>query len=92
MELKSIEVTVSGRVQMVMFRDFVQRKATKLGLMGTVENKPDGTVHVVAEGDDTNLKKLIAYLHKGSVLSRVDDVAVTYKEPLGAFERFTITY
>ena len=39
-----LEVIVSGRVQMVMFRDFVQRKASSLKLVGEVQNLPDGTV------------------------------------------------
>lgn len=77
---------------MVMFRDFTTRKARKLGVVGFVENLSDGTVHVVAEGDESILKKLIAYLHEGSVLSRVDDVSVAWQEATGEFTTFVIKY
>src|SRR3989344_224255 len=48
-----IETIVSGRVQVVMYRDFATRKARGLGLVGEVKNLPDGTVRVVAEGART---------------------------------------
>ena len=43
---------VYGRVQLVMYRDFTQRKAKKLGLTGYVINQKDKTVKVVAEGKE----------------------------------------
>jgi acylphosphatase len=85
-----IEAIVSGRVQMVMFRDFVQRKARRLGLIGTVKNLPDGTVLVMAQGDEEKLKDLVARLHKGPVLSRVDAVKVTWRKPDAHFDSFEI--
>ena len=50
--------TIRGRVQGVMFRDFIQRKAQSLSLVGTVQNRPDASVEVVAVGEEENLKKL----------------------------------
>ena len=44
-----------GRVQLVMFRDFTKRKAEEFGIVGTVRNEKDGTVRVIAEGDETHL-------------------------------------
>ena len=41
--MEQLRATVSGRVQLVMFRDFVQRKASGLKLTGEVQNLPDGT-------------------------------------------------
>ena len=48
LSMERIEAIVSGRVQMVMFRDFAQRKALGLRLCGEVMNLPDGTVRVIA--------------------------------------------
>ena len=56
---KEIEVIIRGRVQMVMFRDFTKRKAGSLGLTGTVKNLKDGSVCVVAQGDEDKLNKFI---------------------------------
>ncbi len=83
---------VSGRVQLVMFRDFVQRKSTGLKLVGTVRNLPDGTVEVLAEGSKESLDALITLLHTGPVLARVDAVALEWVEPKGQFQSFSIQY
>jgi acylphosphatase len=44
------EIVVEGRVQGVGYRNFVQRKAAKLGLAGYVMNLKDGKVRVRVEG------------------------------------------
>lgn len=87
-----IEAIVRGRVQMVMFRDFVSRKGNALGLSGEVRNLPDGTVSVVAEGPEDKLKRLEALLREGSLLSSVKEVRATYGAALGEFTNFRIAY
>ena len=89
---KRIECKVTGRVQMVMFRDFTTRKARSLGLFGFVKNMEDGSVFAVAEGEEEDLKRLVIFLNKGSVLSRVDDVKVLWMEPTEEFTDFKILY
>jgi len=87
-----IHCIVSGRVQMVMFRDFVQRKARGLRLTGAVRNLPDGAVDVVAQGSKESLEALVAKLHKGPLLARVDDVSVEWREPSKSFDGFQIIF
>mgnify|MGYP001584867242 FL=1 len=77
---------------MVMFRDFVTRKARGLSLAGTVENREDGSVCVIAQGDEEKLRKLIEYLHKGPFLARVLRVDVVWGEISQKFQGFTILY
>jgi acylphosphatase len=89
---KEINCRIFGRVQMVMFRDFVCRHARELGLFGTVRNLKDGSVSVVAQGEEISLKKLIDYLHQGPVLSRVDRVDVEWRQPRETFSDFRILY
>jgi len=89
---KQLECKIKGRVQMVMFRDFVQRKATRLGLSGTVQNMSDRTVQVVAEGEEDKLQELLSLLHKGSIFSRVDKVEEKLRQPKGEFSGFRIVY
>jgi acylphosphatase len=90
--MERVEAIVSGRVQMVMYRDFVQRAATALGLVGEVKNLPDGNVRVIAEGEHEILLKLIVRLHKGSLLSHVRDVSVSWKSARGRYQSFEIVY
>ena len=47
---------ITGRVQGVSFRDYVQVSAGKLGLTGFVRNNRDGSVAVVAHGIPDDLK------------------------------------
>ena len=89
---KRLECAVTGRVQLVMFRDFVTRKARARGIVGDVRNNPDGSVSVVAEGEEQKLEELLLLVRRGSVLSRVDDVRVTWGAPLGEFKSFDILY
>lgn len=89
---KEIECIVRGRVQMVMFRDFTRRKASKLGVKGLVENMPDGTVHIVAQAENETLEKFLGYIRKGSVLSRVDNVEVAWRDPEVDYKGFEIHY
>lgn len=91
-ENKRILCRVTGRVQMVMYRDFSKRKAHKLGLCGFSHNESDGSVMVVAEGSHELLERYIAYLRKGSILSHVENVQVEWKEATGEFTDFNIQY
>lgn len=90
--MKEFHAIISGRVQMVMFRDFVQRRARRFGVVGSVHNLPNGTVEVIAQGSEDGLKKLAADLHKGPLLARVDRVEIEWREPYQLFDSFTIVY
>ena len=57
---------VSGRVQGVGFRAFVQTRARALGLTGYVRNLPDGrSVEAVAAGPAASLDALAAAMREG---------------------------
>ncbi|HEX2949214.1 MAG TPA: acylphosphatase [Armatimonadota bacterium] len=88
--MKRLHAIVKGRVQGVYFRDFVNTHAEQLHLTGWVQNLPDGTVEVTAEGEDAALSHLKLFLEKGSPMSRVDDVDATYSGPTGEYTAFEI--
>src|SRR5579871_5236171 len=56
---------ISGRVQGVGFRYFVQRAATQLNLTGYVRNREDGSVEVYAAGAPEQLSRFAALLQHG---------------------------
>lgn len=62
---------VSGIVQGVGFRAFVESQAQGLGLNGWVQNDPDGTVRVFACGSEKTLQDLEEALAKGPRGARV---------------------
>lgn len=92
MEVEEIHAKVHGKVQMVMFRDFIQRKSRTMGLRGFVQNLQDGSVEVVAQGAPEKLEKLVEHLHKGPFLARVLRVDVERRKPQEKFDGFTILY
>lgn len=87
-----IQVSVRGRVQGVGFRQFTAARAKQLGVVGWVRNESDGSVSVVAEGEEDALRQLIEDLKRGPSLSRVRDVETVRDAPAGEFTSFQIRY
>ena len=65
---------VRGRVQGVYFRWWTRRRAADLGLRGTVQNRPDGTVEAHAAGEPEALEAFAAELEIGPPSARVEGV------------------
>ena len=55
---KRVEIRITGKVQAVGFRFAAQREALNLGLVGFVRNEPDGSVVIIAEGEEQDLRRL----------------------------------
>ena len=75
--LETRRYLVSGRVQGVGFRWFVEREAAVLGIGGWVRNREDGRVEVMATGTREQLSVLHGRLREGPRAARVDEVAVS---------------
>jgi acylphosphatase len=85
-------VLVSGRVQGVGFRYFVQDAAQGEGLTGWVRNDAGGAVEIEAQGTQAAMERFLAEVRQGPSLSRVDDMRVT-EEPMRPGEQgFEITH
>ena len=65
---------VSGRVQGVGFRWFVEHEARRIGVNGTVRNLDSGEVETFASGSDEQLAELRRALERGPKAARVDRV------------------
>lgn len=72
--MSDLHVRVTGVVQGVGFRWFVREKARRLGLTGWVRNLPDGSVEVLASGDQGQIDLLVGELRKGPPGAVVDQV------------------
>ena len=72
--MKNLVADVSGIVQGVGFRYFVEQAAVQLGIDARADNMDDGTVHIVASGDERRLLRLVELLRQGSRYSSVDHV------------------
>ena len=91
-EPRALRAVVHGRVQGVGFRWSAVREARSLGLSGAVANRPDGTVEVVAEGDQARLVRLVSWLEKGPPGARVTSVDVEWRPWSGAYNGFGVDF
>jgi acylphosphatase len=67
-------VSVTGRVQGVFFRAWMQEQANELDVTGWVRNCPDGRVDAHIEGEEAAVQRLIERLHRGPPAAKVEDV------------------
>lgn len=87
-----IRLRIRGHVQGVFFRASTQRTARRLGLVGWVRNRPDGSVEAVAEGPREALDRLVEFCRQGPSAARVDDVDVRDEAATGELDDFRVRY
>ncbi len=85
-----LEASLEGRVQGVGFRFFTRQTAERLGVSGWVRNERDGTVTVVAEGDQEQLEELAEAIRQGPRTAVVQNADISWKEPDGSFSQFVV--
>jgi acylphosphatase len=62
---RAVRATITGRVQGVGFRAFVEREARRRGLSGWVRNRQDGAVEAVFSGPGETVDAMIAACRVG---------------------------
>ena len=66
---------VTGLVQGVGYRNFVEHLAGKINVQGYVRNRHDGSVEVLGMGSPEELQKLRRGLEKGPMMAHVSGVS-----------------
>ena len=84
------EIIIYGRVQKAGFRDFIDEIAFNLNLNGYVKNLDDGTVQIISEGEEDDIKELLEKINITQYPVRVENINVTYKAPTGEYRAFEI--
>jgi acylphosphatase len=87
---KRLKIKVFGFVQGVFFRAGAKEMADSLSLAGLATNLADGSVGIIAEGEEENLKKLLSWAKRGPDLARVEKVDFFWQKPSGEFSDFQI--
>lgn len=88
---KQYVIQVYGRVQGVGFRYSARNRARSLKLKGYVENRPDGSVRTVVEGEEKACREYIRWCREGPGYSWVEKIEVDEKEPEG-LDHFHVRY
>lgn len=86
--MRTVRILVSGRVQGVFFRRYIQQHAKELGIKGYVRNLPTGKVEIVAQGE--KIEELLRHAHRGPPLARVEDVKTEEIDEPEKFDDFRI--
>ena len=90
-ELHCYQIKITGKVQGVWFRDSTLKKARELGVNGFVENQPDGSVYIEAEGTKSALDEFTKWCHEGPPFAKVEKVEISDME-LTYFDKFKIVW
>ena len=77
---------ITGRVQGVGFRMYMERKAYELGVTGWVRNRRDGTVEAMVQGTPEAVDAIVAWAKRGPRSAVVSEVRVT--EGSGEYAEF----
>jgi acylphosphatase len=91
-DLLRIHIWVTGHVQGVGFRAFVQQSGVLFGLTGWVRNVGYDTVETVAEGSRDRLERFAKAVNTGPRAGRVDEARIEWKMAMGEFQNFCVKY
>ncbi len=86
-----VRAVVDGRVQGVFYRDSCRTEAQRLGVRGSVRNRADGSVEVVAEGPRDRVDQFLDWCRQGPPRASVTGFSVTDEVPRGE-RTFRIEY
>jgi acylphosphatase len=89
---RRVRLVIEGRVQGVWFRDSTRTEAQRLAVTGWVRNRREGTVEVLAEGPEEQVKRLVRWCHQGPSSARVSRVRETEEPYQGEFSTFDIVF
>lgn len=93
LQLQTIQLRISGRVQGIGFRDALRSEALRLGVTGWVRNLADGRVEAVAQGKPEDVAALLQWASRGPPAARVERIesgppAAEHDRPYARFERW----
>jgi acylphosphatase len=94
MAIKQARIILKGKVQGVFFRDFAKQNANKMGIVGYARNTKEGTVEIVAQGEERKLEDFIRLCKKGPIFAKVESADVSYEAAAeeGEYEYFDIRH
>jgi len=86
--MKRLTAYVYGKIQEAGYRSRVVTVAKALNLKGCVQNLPDGSVKIIAEGDERDLERFLKAIDVKNALINVERIDHEFSEPTGGFDDF----
>jgi acylphosphatase len=90
--MRTINIRVHGRVQGVGFRYFTQRYANAYNIKGWVRNCTDGSVEILAQGDENDLDNFLQIIRKGPNYAGVTHIDSKEVKNPQLFKDFRVTF
>jgi acylphosphatase len=87
-----VHLVVEGRVQGVWYRESTRIKATAIDIKGWVKNRSDGTVEIIVEGLDTDIREFVEWCHTGPPRAVVSKITESSQEFRNEFDSFNIVF
>ena len=92
---KCIESVMSGKNLSYDYLLWISRQAIRFGIKGITFFKNDGSIKVIAEGEERNLLFFMRKLRRGRfflpLFSPVENFSIKWCEPKNEFSDFSIT-
>lgn len=91
--MNTYKLLVSGRVQGVGYRNYVNQAATSFDIKGTVRNLSDGTVMIIAQTNEEILTNFIKSIkipqHR---FMKIEDISIQEIEIDKLYDTFSVVY
>ncbi len=88
--MKRLHIIVYGKVQGVFYRGSAVKQAKSLGLNGWVKNLEDGSVELLAEGEDGKLAAFLEWCKEGPEDAEVYGFQTNWSDYKAEFSDFAI--
>lgn len=85
-----LHAIVFGKVQGVFFRATTLKYAKLYGIVGTVENKNDGSVEIFASGNKELLDSFIKAIQENPGKGKIENIEIKFFENLIIYNDFKI--
>ena len=90
--VKCITLKIIGEVRGRGYRYSSRQEAVKRGLTGYVRNLPNGSVELVAEGEEQDLKDFVDWCYTGVGSAMVRRIDIRWSDSTSEFSDFLIRY
>lgn len=90
--MKQVVLKIFGQVQGVGLRHAIFAMARQLKLTGWVKNLADGTVEVLAQGQEKELKKIISWIKTGNGYAEIKKIEEHWQQIDETINDFEIKY
>ena len=88
--MSDLSMMIFGRVQGVYFRKSTEKQAVQYNVTGWIRNRKDGTVEVLAQGEEEALISLLKWCEKGPRFAKVERIDINWIKRKEVFSNFDV--